>query len=87
MYECLNCLCKVCSAIKCPFHRPAFEPERRLDFCIRSLERGACPRVQCDFFVHQERKKYYKINKWKRREDAILDQLAELNKKIDRIKK
>lgn len=49
---CDNCLCRYCTASKCPMgFRPGVNDH---DFCTRSRDRGACPRLDCDYFVNRK---------------------------------
>lgn len=84
--RCLNCLCFYCVSTHCPFGRVAFSNKN--NFCDLSLDRGSCPRLICDFFVHRELhpRKYVVVKREVRQGRAIL-KLIELDKDIQSIKK
>lgn len=67
MSICDNCLCNVCTAINCPY-----APRYKRDMKLANLHLCACqkrcfrenrklPCLDCDFFIHKERTKVFRI--------------------------
>lgn len=77
--NCYFCLCEVCSNTQCPSGRHWFHSS--LDFCLRSLMRGACPRYKCDFFIPKYRRKVYKLKR-STREDQIMNALNDISRRL-----
>ena len=82
-HGCLYCLCRYCTYWNCPLgHRRGSD----LDFCMRSYDMGACPRLDCDFFAHRfvTPKKYIKVPRKYRKSEAE-KKLESLEKDIRKI--
>lgn len=82
--NCYLCLCDVCSNIECPNGRRWFQGS--LDFCMRSLMRGACPRIKCDYFIPKYRRKVYKLKR-STREDRIFEALNDISRRLEKLEK
>lgn len=80
LYDCYKCLCEVCTRIGCPKN---VKYRSKLDHCLHMRLRLACPTVKCDWFVHREKRRFYKIVKRHRRVDAIMEKLSAIEKKLD----
>lgn len=51
LFRCDRCLCRYCVNAACPAGNRGGGFD--YDFCVESSERGACPRLDCDFFIHR----------------------------------
>lgn len=87
MSICDNCLCVVCTAVKCPY-----APRYKRDMLLANLNLCACqkrcfnqgrklPCLQCDFFIHKYRTKIYRILR-KERNYYTAKEVAEMLQKI-----
>lgn len=82
--ECINkcylCLCQVCTGHKCPFivaHR------YQSNICNYTRSMDGCPRVKCDYFVHKQKHKIYRIKRKHNKTDIQIDLLQQILKKLD----
>nr|DAG82517.1 MAG TPA: hypothetical protein [Inoviridae sp.] len=83
-FYCDNCVCRYCAPVYCPAGRSCYEYDN--DFCVRSRERGACPRYDCDFFRNRNctPRKYIVVNR-RRQEASARKALEELKKEVSRL--
>lgn len=52
-------------------------------FCIAMRQRGSCPTIKCDWFVHKEKHKVYRIVRRYKKPDCVLEKLNEILDKLD----
>lgn len=81
---CFNCLCYYCHSHNCPNGWGAYS--RKYNFCTQSRDRGACPRVSCDYFVHARLvlKRYIVVNR-RRAEAPAMRLLQDIDKRLKRL--
>lgn len=80
LYNCWGCLCEVCTRIGCPkAHR-----RTKLGFCLAMLQREACPTVKCDWFVHKQKHKVYRILRRHKHKDVVIGKLDKIIERLDR---
>lgn len=85
-YRCERCLCRMCCNAFCPAGRRSDHND--YDFCTESFERCACPRIDCDYFIHRRlQAPRFKLVPKRRRPtlESLEQRLARLEKKLDRI--
>ena len=58
---------------------------KQVDFCKVMRQREACPTVKCDWFVHKEKHKVYRIVRRHRKIDAVMEELKFINDRLEEI--
>ena len=83
--KCYYCLCDVCNLVKCPY-----KPKDKASICykrcyLKGFEKR--PLLQCDFFVHKQKTKMYKVKLHNRKlytEKDVADMFQQILEKIER---
>lgn len=79
LYSCWHCLCEVCTRVGCP----KFSRKSKLGFCTTMIMRESCPTIKCDWFVHKQKHKVYRVRARFHKKDAILEKLNMILEKLD----
>lgn len=79
LYDCWKCLCEVCTRIGCP----KCISKSELGHCVAMYKRDACPTVKCDWFVHKEIHKVYRIKRKYKKPDRVAHLLEEILVRLD----
>lgn len=88
-HRCINCVCYYCTRENCPFIKNRFYRWSKHYFCEESIERGACPRLDCDFFVNKRlrvNRKYVIIDR-EHREAPLTKAVNQLVKRFENLEK
>lgn len=87
--RCINCVCHYCTAYKCPAGRLQYLRSGKHDFCFNSDARGACPRLDCDFFTNKllRVKTKYVIRSKAHRQAPLTKAVNEMSKQLRELEK
>ena len=83
--KCYYCLCDVCNLVKCPY-----KPKDKASICYRRCYRKGFthkPLLQCDFFVHKQKTKMYKVklhNSKLYTEKDVADMFQQIIERLDK---
>ena len=77
-----HCLCRMCDFADCPVGRRPGGSD--WDFCVRSMDRGACPRIDCDYF-HNRLLTVVTRYRYRGKRRASLDSIDKRLKRIEKL--
>lgn len=82
--KCYYCLCEVCNLMKCPYR-----PKDKASICYRRCFKYGFklkPLLQCDYFVHSQKRRMYKVKLKNRKFYTEIDVAEMLQQILEKLK-